>query len=65
MKAKELRTKSMTELSKQREKTIDKLRNLRAEVFIKEVKNTRQIRSLKRELSRINTLINEKKVIEE
>jgi ribosomal protein L29 len=61
MKIKELRGKNIEELKKLLAEKRESVRKLRFDVATKQVKNTRQIRNDKRDVSRIETLINEEK----
>jgi len=60
-KIKELRGKNIEELKKLLAEKRESVRKLRFDVATKQVKNTRQIRNEKRDISRIETLINEEK----
>jgi len=62
MKIKELRGKNTEELKKLLAEKREGVRKLRFDVATKQVKNTRQIRNDKRDISRIETLINEEKL---
>lgn len=62
MKIKELRGKNIEELKKLLAEKREEVRKLRFDVATKQVKNTRQIRNDKRDISRIETLINEEKI---
>jgi large subunit ribosomal protein L29 len=62
MKIKEIRGKNIEELKKLLAEKREEVRKLRFDVATKQVKNTRQIRNDKRDISRIETLINEEKI---
>jgi len=61
-KIKELRGRNIEELKKLLAEKRESVRKLRFDVATKQVKNTRQIRNDKRDISRIETLINEEKL---
>lgn len=61
MKIKELRSKNIEELKKLLAEKREDVRKLRFDVATKQVKNTRQIRNDKKDIARIETLINEEK----
>ncbi|KKP80086.1 MAG: 50S ribosomal protein L29 [Candidatus Moranbacteria bacterium RIFOXYA12_FULL_35_19] len=60
MKIKELREKNIEELQKMILEKQEKIRKFRFDIATKQVKNTREIRSEKKDIARILTLINEK-----
>lgn len=60
MKTKELRDKEAIELEKLLAEKEENVRKLRFELATKQAKSIRQIRSEKRDVARIKTLINEK-----
>lgn len=60
MKAKEFRDKSKEELTKILDEKREKVRAMRFDIATKQVKNVRDIRKDKRDISRILTIINEK-----
>ncbi|MDO9231494.1 MAG: 50S ribosomal protein L29 [bacterium] len=60
MKIKELREKNTEELKKMLLEKQEKVRKLRFDIAVKQVKNTRELRGEKKDIARINTLINEK-----
>lgn len=57
---KELKLKSATELQKVLASSREKLRDLRFKVSQNQLKNIREVRILKKKISRILTLINQK-----
>lgn len=61
MTIKELREKGIEELRKLLSEKRENMRKLRFDISTKQVKNNRQLRNDKRDISRILTLINEKK----
>ena len=63
MEFKELKTKSESELRKTLHENAEKLRNLRFKIALKQVKNVREIRVLKKQNAKILTLLNKKGVI--
>ncbi len=63
MEFKELKTKSESELKKILHENAEKLRNLRFKIALKQVKNVREIRVLKKQNAKILTLLNKKGVI--
>lgn len=60
MKIKELREKNIEELKKMLLEKQEKLRKLRFDIAVKQVKNTRELRNEKKDIARILTLISEK-----
>jgi ribosomal protein L29 len=60
MKIKEVRTKSHQDLIKQAEKLRIKLAKLRSDSYSQETKNNREIRSIRKDLARTLSVINEK-----
>lgn len=60
MKIKELREKNTEELKKMLLEKQEKVRKLRFDIAVKQVKNTRELRGEKKDIARINTLISEK-----
>lgn len=60
MKAKELREKNIDELENELRENQDAVRELRFEIVMKQAKDHRDIRNAKRNIARINTVINEK-----
>jgi len=60
MKIKELREKNIEELKKMLLEKQEKVRKLRFDIAVKQVKNTRELRGEKKDIARINTLISEK-----
>jgi len=64
MKAKELREKNINELNKELEEKISSVQELRFDVFVKQAKNHRELRNVKRDIARILTVISEKNNIE-
>jgi large subunit ribosomal protein L29 len=60
MKIKELRSLSKEELAKKIKDGKEKLRQLRFDLTAGKVKNVREIRHIKKEIARINTLLNPK-----
>lgn len=60
MKTEEMRTKSVLELNKLVDKLTMKVAHTKTDLYTKEIKNPREIRSHKREIARINTIIREK-----
>lgn len=60
MKIKELKEKNVAELKKLLAEKEENVRKFRFESATKQMKGTRQIRSEKRDIARILTLINEK-----
>ncbi|MFZ2975722.1 MAG: 50S ribosomal protein L29 [Candidatus Moraniibacteriota bacterium] len=60
MKIKELREKNIEELKKMLSEKQEKVRKLRFDIAVKQVKNTRELRGEKKDIARINTLISEK-----
>lgn len=62
MKAQEMLTKKPAELNKDLTTKHSKLIELTAELRIKDVKNVRQIRVLKKDIARINTVINSQRL---
>ncbi len=63
MEFKELKTKPESELKKILHENAEKLRNLRFKIALKQVKNVREIRVLKKQNAKILTLLNKKGVI--
>jgi large subunit ribosomal protein L29 len=61
MKIKELRSKNINELKKLLAEKKEAVRKLRFDIVTKQVKNTRQTRNEKKDIARIETLINEEK----
>ena len=61
MKIKELRIKNIEDLKKLLTEKREEVRKLRFDVATKQMKNTRQTRNDKRDIARIETLINEEK----
>ena len=59
MKIKELREKNIEELKKMLSEKQEKVRKLRFDIAVKQVKNTRELRGEKKDIARINTLIKE------
>jgi large subunit ribosomal protein L29 len=57
LKAKELRTKSLEQLSKMLLERQEKLRHLRFQISRREVKNNQELKFLRREIARIHTVI--------
>lgn len=64
MKIRELRNKNIEELKKLLIEKKEEVRKLRFDVATKQVKNTRQIRNSKKDIARVETLINEEKINE-
>lgn len=62
MKAKELREKTQPELQKALRDSRDELLNLRLRKQTGQVEHSHQIRALRREIARINTLLREHKL---
>jgi large subunit ribosomal protein L29 len=60
MKIKELREKNIEELKKMLQEKKEKVRKLRFDVAVKQVKNNRELRNEKKDIARILTLINGK-----
>ena len=60
MKIKELREKNIEELEKILLDKQEKVRKLRFDIAVKQVKNTRELRNEKKDIARILTLISEK-----
>lgn len=60
MKTKELRQKTKEELQKLISEQREKLRTLRFDVALKEIKNVREIRKVKKNIAKILTILNEK-----
>ncbi len=63
MEFKELKTKSENELKKILYENAEKLRGLRFKIALKQVKNVREIRVLKKQNAKILTLLNKKGVL--
>jgi len=61
MQAKELRQKSKNELNSLLKEKREKLRGLRFDVSLKQSKNVRQIRNLRKDIARILTVLNQNK----
>ena len=61
MKASEFRSRSNNELSKTLRDERERLGSLRFDLSSGKVKNVREIRKLKKDIARINTLLNERK----
>ncbi len=61
MKVKELRQKSKNELNSLLKEKREKLRGLRFDVSLKQSKNVRQIRNLRKDIARILTVLNQNK----
>ncbi|HRY82659.1 MAG TPA: 50S ribosomal protein L29 [Candidatus Moranbacteria bacterium] len=59
MKIKELKEKNIEELKKMLSEKGEKVRKLRFDIATKQVKNNREIRNEKKDIARIETLINE------
>jgi ribosomal protein L29 len=57
---KELKSKPVTELQKLLASSREKLRDLRFKVSQNQLKNIREVRAIKKKISRILTLINQK-----
>lgn len=57
LKAKELRTKNLDQLSKMLAERQEKLRHLRFQISRREVKNNQELKFLRREIARIHTVI--------
>ncbi len=64
MKAKELREKTDKELLVEKDKLVKELYDLRFKKVIGVLENPIQLRVLKREIARINTILQEKKIEE-
>jgi large subunit ribosomal protein L29 len=62
MKAKELRQKSDNELEKMLQEKRKKLYQLRSDLVAGKVKNVREIRMVKKDIGRILTILNERKL---
>ncbi len=62
MKAKEIKDKNINELKNILLEKRKKLRKLRFDISLKQVKNNREIRNEKRNVARLLTLINKKNV---
>ncbi len=62
MKASELRQKTEKELQRLLTEKRDKLRELRFDLVSGKVKNVGEIRKIRRDIARILTIINEKKI---
>jgi len=62
MEFKELKTKTESELKKILHENAEQLRNLRFKIALKQVKNVREIRVLKKQNAKILTLLNKKGV---
>jgi large subunit ribosomal protein L29 len=62
MKAKELRQKSDNELEKILQEKRKKLYQLRSDLVAGKVKNVREIRMVKKDIARILTILNERKL---
>jgi large subunit ribosomal protein L29 len=62
MKAKELRQKSDNELEKMLQEKRKKLYQLRSDLVAGKVKNVREIRMVKKDIARILTILNERKL---
>jgi len=60
MKISELRNKTKHELEKLLTESREKLRQLRFDIQLKQIKNVREIRRAKKDIARILTLLNEK-----
>ncbi|MDD2646630.1 MAG: 50S ribosomal protein L29 [Patescibacteria group bacterium] len=60
MKTKELRPKSEIELKRTLAEDREKLRQLRFDIHLKQSKNVREIRKIKKEIARLITLLKEK-----
>lgn len=60
MKAKELREKNINELKRELEEKKEIARQLRFDISLKQVKDHREIRNVKREIARLMTIIKEK-----
>lgn len=61
MKASEFRSRSNNELSKTLRDERERLVSLRFDLSSGKIKNVREIRKLKKDIARINTLLNERK----
>jgi large subunit ribosomal protein L29 len=62
MKAKELRQKSYNELEKMLQEKMKKLYQLKSDLVAGKVKNVREIRMVKKDIARILTILNERKL---
>lgn len=60
MKAKELREKTDSELKLERDKLINKHRELRFKRIVGVIDNPLQIRTIKRDIARINTILHQR-----
>ena len=58
MKAVEMLSKKSEELMKERDDLQRKLADLYTDLRIKDVKNVRQLRQLKKDIARVNTVLN-------
>lgn len=63
MKANELRELTETELVKKKGETSEELFNLKVQVSTQQTTNVGRIKTLRRELARVNTIIKEKKLL--
>jgi len=62
MKAKELREKSDSELRLERDKLINKGRELRFKKVIGVIENPLQLRTIRRDIARINTILHQREL---
>ncbi len=63
VKANELRELTETELVKKKGETSEELFNLKVQVSTQQTTNVGRIKTLRRELARVNTIIKEKKLL--
>ncbi len=63
MKAKELRKKNPVELSKDLKEAQQKLRELRFKIALKQIKNHRELWSLKKQIAQILTIFKERELL--
>lgn len=62
MKLKSMRTKTEKELTKELEKSKEKLANLRKDLQVKDMKEVSQIKKAKKDIARLKTLIRENEI---